>query len=214
MNIFRVTLGLLAILLVACGDSTSPSQTTQTGGVSSPQASPTALVWGVAFVNWPSQGDPRRIAKTSVDQSSYNLWHDIRVSPKKEVPESVIEIIVASKKIIDPLHGLNGEWAGPATDGAKISTRSIRGLGKSIWSDLRLAVRTDDRARAVNDLVLLGKHASSSPGNRSLRPGAHARARCCRDPSLGDCRCESRWRSNAAHTRRMCSGDCCDYVDT
>lgn len=174
MNIIRVPLGFLVILLMGCGDSTSSSTGAQSAGVSMANASPVQRTWGEAFVSWPSQGDPGRIAKTPLDHSSYNLWHDIRVSPKDEVSEPVIEIIETSKKIIDPLHGLNGEWAGPATDGAKISSRTIRGLAKSIWSDLRLAVRTDDRARAVNDLVLLGNMPRVAreidPSDRGLIP--------------------------------------------
>ena len=169
MTVFRTLLGLLALVLAACGE-----KPTQGGGVSSAGASPASLAWGTALKDWPSKGDPGKIAKEPVDQSSYNLWHDIRVSPKDDVPEPVLEIMVKSKQLINPLHDLNDQWDVPATDGVRISTRTIRGLGKSVWSDLRLAVREDDRARAVNDLVLLGNMPKVAraidPSDRGLMP--------------------------------------------
>jgi hypothetical protein len=90
------------------------------------------------------------------------------------VSPEVIVIIETSKRIIDPLHELNGAWAAPHTGGARISTRTIRGLGKSIWSDLRLAVRTGDRPRAVGDLILLANlprvARELDPSDRGLMP--------------------------------------------
>lgn len=150
VNVFRITVGLLLLFFLGCGESSSPS------------TSPESVAWGTALSSWPTQGDPNRIAKTSIEQSSYNLWHDIRVSPMEDannpmtiVSPEVIAIIETSKRVVDPLHELNGAWGAPNTGGAMISTRSIRGLGKSIWSDLRLAVRIGDRSRAVGDLILL-----------------------------------------------------------
>ena len=175
MNAFRTTLGLLAIILIGRGDAGNDSTSSTTGGgVPTAGASVASLAWGSALKNWPSQGDPGRIASDSVAQSSYNLWNDIRVPPTEDPPDSVIEIIVTSKILIDPLHELNGQWDVPATDGARMSTRTIRGLGKSIWSDLRLAVREGDQARAINDLVLLGNiprvARAVDPSDRGLMP--------------------------------------------
>lgn len=186
VNVLNIAIVFLLLFLLGCGDSSSTSTTTNGGGTTSAtssdaNASPVSVAWGTALSSWPTQGDPGRIAKTPIEQSSYNLWHDIRVSPVKNennpmsiVSPEVVTIIETSRRIIDPLHQLNGDWAPPATGGAKISTRTIRGFGKILWSDLRLAVHQGDRERAVGALILLANlprvARETDPSDRGLMP--------------------------------------------
>lgn len=154
-------LGLSVLCAPGCNDSASSSASSASSGSTGAGATataptPEAAAWGTALATWPQRGDPGRLAKLPLEKSGYDLWNDIRIPPIDNAPsEYIVVIIDNTKPLLDPLHALKGGWAAPVSSGNRISSRSLRGLAKSIWADLRLALNRGDRDRAVGDLVLL-----------------------------------------------------------
>jgi hypothetical protein len=173
--IFSLTAG--AGLLSACDQSNGGAGGGGATAATPPAASdtPEGRAWGTALLAWPQQGDPGRLVKQPMHKSAYDLWNDIRIPPSQVVPEEyVLEIIRVSKPLIDPLHALNGGWAAPVLDGGRLSPRSIRGIAKTIWADVRLSILEDDHDRVIGDLVLLANlprvARAANPSDRGLMP--------------------------------------------
>ena len=171
-----ISLFLISILLISCGESdTTYSSSSSAVKPSTAPSSPEADAWGSSLRDWPSMGDPGRVGKTSVDKSSYDLWNDIRIDPSTNPPpEVVVFIIEKTSPLIASLRSLNGGWAQPNPGTGRISGRSIRGLAKSIWADLRLAIVNKDQAQAFGDLVVLANlprvARAFDPSDRGLMP--------------------------------------------
>ena len=174
-QILLISLFLTSIVLMSCGESESGDSSSASTKAMTVASSPEADAWGSSLRDWPTMGDPGRVGKTSVDKSSYDLWNDIRVDPSTNPPpETVVYIIEKTSPLIEPLRSLNGAWAQPNPGSGRISGRSIRGLAKSIWSDLRLAIVKKDQAQAFGDLVVLANlprvARAFDPSDRGLMP--------------------------------------------
>lgn len=166
-----------AVLLSACDQSGGGSSGGGATAAAPPAAAdtPEGRAWGTALLGWPTKGDPGRLVKEPMHKSSYDLWNDVRIPPSQVVPEEyVLELIRVSKPLIDPLHALNGGWAAPVLEGKRLSPRSFRGIAKTMWADLRLAILEDDHARVIGDLVLLANLPrvvrAANPSDRGLIP--------------------------------------------
>ena len=114
-----------------------------------------AATWARAFHEYAVWGDPGKIAKNSVEKSNYALWLNAAEPPAKPAP-GVAAILEKATVIIDPLLALDGAWSPVLdVDGTPISSRSIRGLGRTIWGDLRQALVMNEHERVLGDLILL-----------------------------------------------------------
>ncbi len=170
-----ITLSIAALVLMACGESGTTDSSSSGIKPTSVPSSPEADAWGSALRDWPSMGDPGRVGKTSIDKSSFDIWNDIRVDPStNQPPEVVVYIIEKTSPLVSSLCSLNGSWAQPNPGTGRISGRSIRGLAKSIWADLRLAIVKKDQARVFEDLVVLANlprvARTFDPSDRGLMP--------------------------------------------
>ena len=144
------------MFVTACEDSGSGGGSSATSGALAAPPTPEGISWGVALLAWPQKGDPGRLVKVPMHKSAYDLWNDIRISPLEVRPEEyVIGVIEASKPLLDPLHELDGAWGAPVLNSSQLSPRSLRGIAKTMWADMRLALLRGDRDRAFGDLVLL-----------------------------------------------------------
>ena len=114
-----------------------------------------AATWARAFHEYARWGDPGKIAENSVEKSNYALWLNAAEPPRKPGP-GVAAILNRAREIVDPLLALDGSWSPVLdVDGKPISSRSIRGLGRTIWGDLRFALVSNDHDRVIGDLLLL-----------------------------------------------------------
>ncbi|MCH2162210.1 MAG: hypothetical protein MK085_10100 [Phycisphaerales bacterium] len=132
----------------------------------------TAATWARALNEYAKWGDPGKIAESSVEKSNHALWLNAGEPPRKPGP-GVLAIIEKSKELVDPLIALDGAWSPVLEVGGKpVSSRSIRGLGRTIWGDLRYALVTNDHDRVVADLLLMANlprvAAGSDPSQRGF----------------------------------------------
>lgn len=172
---FFLVLAISTVFVAACEDSGSGGGSIATPGALTAPPTPEGKVWGAALLGWPQQGDPGRLVKEPMHKSAYDLWNDIRISPLEFTPEEyVIGVIEASKPLLNPLHELDGAWGEPVLNGSRLSPRSFRGIAKTMWADLRLALLQGDRDRALGDLLLLANlprvARAANPTDRGLIP--------------------------------------------
>jgi len=160
-NIFFCTLTLLSIMIFGCGDDGSYQAVAGAGsgvagtGSAAQGGSPAGgLVWGDALNRWPKDGNSQFVAGNSVIRSSFDLWLDARRSPMMPNDEGVVVLLRDLREFNQPLTGLNGDWGVPSKETA-IRTQAIRGIGKTFWADLRLAIIEEDQDRAMEVIVLM-----------------------------------------------------------
>ncbi|RPG20413.1 MAG: hypothetical protein CBB69_003355 [Phycisphaera sp. TMED9] len=160
-HIFIGTLASMIVFASGCDESGSTrivaGAGSGVGGTGSAAQGGTVnggLVWGDSLNRWPKDGNSQFVAGDSVIRSSFDLWLDSRQPPRMPDDEGVVKLLNDLRAFNMPLTDLNGDWGVPPKDVA-IRTQAIRGIGKTLWADLRLALIEDDQDRVVEVIVVM-----------------------------------------------------------
>ena len=154
-------LASLAPLISGCGDDGSTrivagvgSGVAGTGTAAQGGSTAAGSVWADSLNRWPKDGNSQFVAGDSIIRSSFDLWLDARRAPQMPDDEGVVILLTDLRTFNMPLTGLNGDWGVPPKEVA-IRTQAIRGIGKTLWADLRLALIEDDQERAMEVIVVM-----------------------------------------------------------
>ncbi|MDG2020941.1 MAG: hypothetical protein P8J59_03225 [Phycisphaerales bacterium] len=160
----HILIGTLVSLIIFMSGCEDPGSTRIIAGVGSGVAgtgsaaqggtAAAGLVWGDSLNRWPKDGNSQFVAGNSVIRSSFDLWLDSRQPPRMPGDEGVVVLLNDLRAYNMPLTGLNGNWGVPPDDIA-IRTQAIRGIGKTLWADLRLALIEDDQNRTMEVITVM-----------------------------------------------------------
>ena len=182
-HIFIGTLASMIVFASGCDESGSTrivagagSGVAGTGSAAQGGTVNGGLVWGDSLNRWPKDGNSQFVAGDSVIRSSFDLWLDSRQPPRMPDDEGVVKLLNDLRAFNMPLTDLNGDWGVPPKDVA-IRTQAIRGIGKTLWADLRLALIEDDQDRVVEVIRGDGEPSSDRSWLRWVESRAHRDAR-------------------------------------
>jgi len=110
-------------------------------------------VWQDALAAWPREGNLSVLYGQPTVQGRMDAWMmgQVPPSPLPEVGGPVMEKVRAFN---DRLIDLDGAW-GAMPEPATIRSMAMRGIRKTLWSDVRLAVAEGDVDRLVDVLVVM-----------------------------------------------------------
>jgi hypothetical protein len=160
----HIFIGILASFILfafGCGDDGSTriiagtgSGVAGTGSAAQGGSAAGGLVWADTLNRWPKDGNSQFVAANSVIRSSFDMWLDSRRPPRMPNDEGIVVLLKDLRTFNMPLTELNGDWGVPPKDVA-IRTQAIRGIGKTLWADLRLALIEDDQERAMKVITVM-----------------------------------------------------------
>lgn len=156
----RSILLLLPLLLAAwpgCGpaepDSVAEARKPLLGPAAEGGDEASAAVWQAALEAWPQSGNLAILFGEPAIQAAMDTWMRGEYPPASLPPqcEPVMEKVRAFN---DRLIALDGGW-GPPPNPSVIRSMAVRGMRKTLWADVRLAVAERDAERLTDLLVVM-----------------------------------------------------------
>ena len=145
---------LLTLLVVACGDSGSSTSSSVEGEIFGTAAeggtAQAGTAWQSSLEVWPRQGNLSILYGSPRMQAEFENWLRGLGTPGEELTPVFVKI----REFNDPLIALDGGW-GALPEPDKVRSMSVRGMRKTLWSDLRLAVVEGDADRATDVMVVM-----------------------------------------------------------
>ena len=133
------------------GSSTTSSGEKQVFGSAARDGSPEAgKVWQAALEAWPREGNLSILYGSPRMQAEFENWLRGLSTPKEEL----MPVFEKIEQFNDRLLALDGAW-GPLPDPDKVRAMAVRGMRKTLWSDLRFAVVRGDAERATEVMVTM-----------------------------------------------------------
>lgn len=158
-SVFRLIFPLVVVLvgapLVGCEQSGSTPAATGEGEVFGTAAqggtAPAGKVWETTLEAWPKQGNLSILFESPSVQAAFENW--MREPPKKP-GETLVPVIEKVRRYNDALIALDGGW-GPLSDSTTVRAMALRGMRKTLWSDLRVSVAEGDTDRVADLIVVM-----------------------------------------------------------
>ena len=107
-------------------------------------------VWQEALEAWPKEGNLSILYGSPTMQSKFENWMRSLSKPDEALAPVFAKIAVFNDRLL----ALDGEW-GPLADPDKVRSMAVRGMRKTLWSDLKVSVVEGDAARATGLLVVM-----------------------------------------------------------